>query len=137
MLGVRDTTRLVTVTIAACLLLAACGDVRGNLRDFSTRIDSALGIAPSARYDLLTDGDVKLAVAAMQSALETRPDGEALSWRNDRSGNAGEIKPVKTYMTELGVYCREYSEVVTIAGEAGEADNTGCRRDDGTWLWLD
>ena len=130
-------TRLAKVTIAACLLLGACGDVRGNLRDFSARIDSAFGITPSVRYGLMTDGDVKLAVAAMQRALETRPDGEALSWHNHRSGNAGEIKPVKTYMTELGVYCREYSEVVTIAGEAGDADNTGCRQDDGTWLWLD
>ncbi len=100
-------TSLAKVTIAACLLLAACSDVRGNLRDFSARIDSALGITPSARYDLLTDGDVKLAVTAMQSALETRPDGEALSWHNHRSGNAGEITPVKTFMSELGVYCRE------------------------------
>ncbi len=137
MLGDRETYKLVTVTIAACVLLAACGDMGANFREFSARIDSAFSIAPSARYDLLTDGDVKLAVAAMQSALETRPDGEALPWHNDRSGNAGEIKPVKTYMTELGVYCREYSEVLTIAGEAGEASNTGCRRADGTWLWLD
>ncbi len=103
MLRVRDTTRLAKVSITACLLLAACGDMGANLKDFTTRIDSAFGITPSARYDLLTDGDVKLAVAAMQSALETRPDGEALSWRSDKSGNAGEIKPVKTYVTELGV----------------------------------
>ncbi len=58
-------TRLAKVTIAACLLLAACGDIGANLKDFSTRIDTAFGITPSARYDLLTDGDVKLAVARL------------------------------------------------------------------------
>ncbi len=71
----------------------------------------------------------------MQQALEVMADGAVLAWANDESRNSGEIMPTMTFMTDLGIYCREYRETVTIGGAPGEAVNTGCRQEDGTWAW--
>lgn len=134
MFGVRHLLKAVGIILAA-FTLAACADMGERLNDYSARIDAAFGVAPSARYDLMTDADITLAAATMQQALEVRSDGDVLAWHNDESGNSGAIMPTMTFMTDLGIYCREYRETVTIGGASGEAVNTGCRREDGTWVW--
>ncbi len=121
--------------VLAAFTIAACADMGDTLNDYSARIDAAFGVVPSARYDLMTDADITLAAATMQQALESKSDGDVLAWANGKSGNSGEIMPTMTYMTDLGIYCREYHETVTIGGAQGEAVNTGCRQEDGTWVW--
>lgn len=122
-------------TILAALTLAACADMGDRLQDYSARIDAAFGVVPRARYELMTDADIELAAATMQRALEAKSDGDELAWSNPSTGHSGAIMPTTTFMTDLGYYCREYRETVTIDGQAGEAVNTGCRQENGTWVW--
>ena len=134
MFGARHFLKVVGIILAA-ITLAACADMSEHLDEYSARIDAAFGVTPSARYDMMTDADITLAAATMQQALEVKSDGAVLAWHNDNSGNSGEIMPTMTFITDLGIYCREYRETVTIGGAPGEAVNTGCRQEDGTWVW--
>ncbi len=134
MFGARHLPTAVGIILAA-FVLAGCADMGERLKDYSARIDAAFGVAPSARYDLMTDADITLAAATMQQALEAKSDGDVLAWHNAESGNSGAIMPTMTFMTDLGIYCREYRETVSIDGEPGEAVNTGCRQEDGAWVW--
>ena len=129
--------------IVAGVILGGCDgsktldSIKSTLDSVGTRIDNSLGVAPAARYDRLGDDDVAFAAQAMQTALETRKDGQTLAWNNPESGNGGSITPMRTYLTDAGVYCREYREVVEIQGDIGEATNTGCRTGERSWAWVD
>lgn len=87
-------------------------------------------------YGAMTDQDVQLAVRALQQALEERPNGLPVAWRNDASGNAGTIEPVSTYVTTGGYPCRDYVEELRIDGREASVRNTACRDDDGRWVWV-
>lgn len=117
-------------------VLVGCGSVESTLQNAASRIDTAFGVEPKARYDLLTDQDIELAVATMQQALETRGDGDNVRWENADSGNSGAVTPVATFVTDKGVFCRNYRETVFISDKQGTSENTSCRDDDGTWAWV-
>mgnify|MGYP005691482273 CR=1 FL=1 len=70
---------------------------------------------------------------ATATALETYRSGETLPWRNDQSGNYGEVTPNRTYQRNDGTYCREFTQIVTVAGKRETAYGTACRQPDGTW----
>lgn len=135
-------TRRIAITVAlvfAGLALAGC-DTSGALESTKNffdaaaqKLDAALGLGEAKPFDRLAADDIKLANDTKQKALETRRDGEPLAWRNVKTGNSGSITPVRTFMTEAGVFCREYREVVLIGVERGEAINTGCRTDGKSW----
>ena len=97
------------------------------------------GGEPSADrlYTGLTDEDVRLAAAAMQQGLETARPHQSVAWINDRSGNSGAVTPIRTYLTDAGMYCRVYRETLKVGGEAGQIVNTGCRSEDGLWIWVE
>ena len=87
-------------------------------------------------YDHLTDQDVTLAATTMQNALETGDDDITVVWQNPENGRAGSTTPLRTYVTDTGVFCREYLEVLVIDGEVAKFQNTACRSDAGSWVWL-
>lgn len=91
---------------------------------------------PDRLYDALADTDVALAAAAMQSALESRRDGELVRWINAATGSHGAITPQRTFVTDRGVFCRVYLEELTVGDENGVVENTACRNDDGGWTWV-
>jgi surface antigen len=94
------------------------------------------GLADADLYDALTDRDVALAVDTLQQALEVRPNGEAVTWRNEASGHAGSIEPVSTWVTTGGYACRAYVERLQVDGREGRFRNTACRDEDGRWVWV-
>lgn len=83
--------------------------------------------------NLLDDRDRRLQAEAAQRALESTPTGRSVAWRNPDSGHAGTVKPVRTYQTARGTYCREYQTTVTIEGRQERATGTACRQPDGSW----
>ena len=87
-------------------------------------------------YAELTPDDVALAVTALQEALETQPDGKARSWTSRSTGRGGTIKPVRTYITSNGYYCRAYQEELRIAQRRERLRHEACRNEKGLWLWL-
>lgn len=88
-------------------------------------------------YDRLTDADVVLAVETMQIALETGSDGAIGRWANPETGNSGAIQPTRTYQTEGGYFCRDFKELLNVAGNVETYQNHACRADDGVWRFYD
>ncbi len=68
-----------------------------------------------------------------QQTLEKNPAYQPGYWRNPDSGNEGSITPTRTYRKANGQYCREYTQVVMVAGEKQQAYGTACRETDGSW----
>jgi surface antigen len=87
-------------------------------------------------YALLTPGEVALAATTMQEALETDPDGKSRSWTNEATDRAGTIKPVRTYVTRNGYYCRAYQEELRSGPKRERFRHDACRNEKGLWLWL-
>ena len=85
----------------------------------------------------MADSDVDLAVAALQTTLESEPDGSAASWSNQETGTSGSITPTRTYQTDAGYFCRAFTEVVVMGTRTATYDDEACRTDDGTWYLVE
>jgi surface antigen len=81
----------------------------------------------------LDKADQVYAERASQQALETAPSGTQVQWRNPDSGHEGWTTPQRTYQTQTGQYCREFTQTVMIGGRQEQAFGTACRQPDGTW----
>lgn len=66
-------------------------------------------------------------------ALESTPSGQSVPWQDPDAGTRGSYTPIRTWRTDDGRYCREYQQVVVIAGQEERAYGTACREPDGTW----
>ncbi len=81
----------------------------------------------------MTTDDRHIAALAMQIAMERRDDNESGTWTNGLSGNHGAVVPRRTYRSQAGAYCRQYDEMVTVAGVAASFQRTACRDGSGRW----
>ena len=131
-----------TGIVVLALALVGCAGVQSGANDLkdglgrvASRIDAAVR-GPTALYNDLTDEDVQIAVQAMQVAMETKPTGEAVDWTNPTSGNAGAFTPRRTFITDRGIFCRDYEEKLEVGDRSGVVNNTACRSDDGAWTWV-
>jgi surface antigen len=91
---------------------------------------------PTDPYARLSPEDVALAAAALAKALEANRDGERARWRNEATGNAGSITPLRTYVTANGYFCRPYQEELRTDAGAERFRHEACRNEDGVWVWL-
>ena len=95
------------------------------------------GLIGSAIGKELDDQDKKIMELKSQQALEKATSGSSVVWHNPDTGNNGSITPTRTFKAESGVnqgkYCREFTQVITIAGESRKAYGTACRAPDGSW----
>ena len=87
---------------------------------------------PDLRAEM-SDDDVDMAVATLQSTLESEPDGTAASWANPQTGASGTIMPTRTYQTDNGYYCRNFTETVVMGARTATYDDEACRTDEGIW----
>ena len=93
-----------------------------------------LGDAAAVLYGQMADSDVQLAVGAMQESLTNNLPGAATGWENPATGNSGSIEAGAVFVTDQGVFCRDYeSGWLVVGGVAGITTNTECRGADGTW----
>lgn len=65
-------------------------------------------------------------------ALEERPDGQKVAWKNPNTNNEYEVTPTRTYETRDGV-CRDYETVAVIEGQRQVLYGKACRQPDGSW----
>lgn len=68
-----------------------------------------------------------------QSAFETQRTGSTSSWVNPDSGHAGTVTPTRTYQTDDGTNCREFTQTVDVDGQQQVGYGTACRQSDGSW----
>jgi surface antigen len=81
----------------------------------------------------LDERDKKLLADTTQTTLENSASGTTVKWKNPDSGNSGYITPIKTYQTDNGRYCREYSTKIIVGGKEENAYGKACRQPDGNW----
>ena len=91
-----------------------------------TLAGAALGNYVGGKMD---DGDQYRA----QQALEYNRINQPKTWVNPNSGTKYSVTPTRTYASNSGEPCREYSTTVYIEGRAETGRGTACRGGDGTW----
>lgn len=69
-----------------------------------------------------------------QNAFETQRTGTTSTWVNPDTGHAGTVTPTRTYQTEDGTNCREFTQTIQLHdGRQEIGHGTACRQVDGTW----
>lgn len=69
----------------------------------------------------------------LQNSFETTTTGTTSKWINPDSGNSGTVTPTRTFKTNSGQFCREFTQSIVISNEREEAFGTACRQADGSW----
>jgi surface antigen len=91
------------------------------------------GLLGGAAGNALDQRDKQLAMQRAQLSLENGRSGQTSTWQNPDSGNSGTFTPTRTYQTQSGQYCREYTQTIMVGGERQQSYGTACRMPDGTW----
>lgn len=143
---------LIAGIIAMTLVLAGCQEVRNE--QVGTVVGGGLGGLVGAQVGG-GKGQIAAAVAGAivgaylggqvgksmdeldrikaNRALETIPTGQTSTWNNPDSGNHYEVTPTRTYQSDAGAPCRDYTTEATIDGRREQVKGTACRQPDGTW----
>lgn len=107
------------------------GKGRGNV--VATAVGAVAGaLAGGYVGQQLDKADRERAERTAQNTLENSPIGKSGQWRNPDNGNSGTVTPTRTYQTN-GIYCREYTHTIKVAGRSQQGFGTACRQPDGTW----
>ena len=91
------------------------------------------GLLGGAVGNALDQRDKEMAMKQAQYSLENSQAGQSSQWQNPDSGNSGTFTPTRTYQTQSGQPCREYTQEILIGGEKHESYGTACRQADGSW----
>jgi len=69
----------------------------------------------------------------LQYSLEYNKTDQPADWVNPDTGRTGAVLPVRTYVNNQGLPCREFITTITIDGEQEQGYGTACRQPNGTW----
>ncbi|HQS84816.1 MAG: hypothetical protein B7Y25_00800 [Alphaproteobacteria bacterium 16-39-46] len=81
----------------------------------------------------LDKADQMYADKTAQKSFESAPSGQTQRWANPDSGHSGTITPTKTFQTQNGQYCREFTQTIEVGGKKQQGYGTACRQPDGSW----
>lgn len=145
-------TVLIAGTVATTLLLAGCQEVRNE--QVGAVVGGGLGGLLGAQVGG-GKGQIAAAVAGAlvgaylggqvgksmdevdrmkaNRTLESTPTGQTSTWSNPDTGNQYAVTPTKTYQTDAGAPCRDYTTEAVIDGRKEYVKGTACRQPDGTW----
>lgn len=65
--------------------------------------------------------------------LEHAPDHETVHWQDPDTAASYQVTPVRTWRSQDGRYCREYTTDATIGGRNSQLVSQACRQPDGSW----
>lgn len=150
-------TKIISVVLAAGLMLAGCADGSGQKQTGGALIGAGLGGLLGSQFG---HGSGKLAATALgvvaggligseigksmdradQAALErntraswSAPMGQDIVWDNPNNDHRVIVTPTREGRTPQGGYCREYQQRVIIGGKTEEAFGRACQQPDGSW----
>jgi surface antigen len=119
-----------TMPLAASLLTAAI------VGTWAVWLAEERAEAAAERVLAAQASDRALAAATMARALDTQVSGSTVTWRNPDSGSAGSVKPLRTFRTADGRWCREFEQRLdALTGQQGRG--VACRGPAGWWLKLE
>lgn len=97
-------------------------------------VSSGALAADSAAADVAGLMSDSAAREAVQVALETKPSGAAYAWQSLAGSIAGKVTPRRTFRTESGHFCREFTELITDGVDTVTLIHIACRDQDGYWV---
>lgn len=71
------------------------------------------------------------------AVLEATPTHQTSEWVNPDTGAQYQMTPQRTYTTEAGQPCREFTMTASIGGRPEQTYGTACRQADGSWRIVD
>lgn len=132
--GKTNKTQVGTIggAVAGALIGSTIGG--GSGKAVAIMAGAALGgFAGHAIGSSMDKADILAMQNAQASALEHNRTGSGTSWSNPDTGASGTVTPTRTYVSERGQNCREYTQTVKIGGKSEQAFGKACRRSDGSW----
>jgi surface antigen len=90
--------------------------------------------AAAVQYRGLDDDDLAIMAASLQQTLESVLSGDTRHWRNDATGRAGSVRPIRSFRNVAGYYCRNFEESITAADAVVSRRQTACRTRSGVWV---
>ncbi len=106
---------------------------KGSGRLWATGAGVLLGTLVGSEIGRSLDAADRMQMEQAQQESYARPIGETVSWSNPESGNSGTYTATREGTSNLGRYCREYTQTIYIDGQAETGVGTACQNDDGTW----
>ena len=82
--------------------------------------------------------EARAAQQAMSQALEQHTSGETVDWKSPDTGRHVAVTPVRTFRSERGQWCREFTQVVVDGSLRTAVRGIACRQGEGDWramLW--
>ena len=119
---------------AGGLLGAQFGSGSGQLA--ATAAGVLIGALVGSEIGRTMDSVDRMKANAAVNRAHTAPLGETVVWNNPRTGNNGAVTPVRDGTSSSGQYCREFQQMITVAGKTQQGYGTACRQPDGTWRIL-
>ena len=81
----------------------------------------------------LDERDRMLMGQTFNPTMEKAPINSIGKWENPDTKHGGTVEPTRTFITDNGTPCREFTQTVTIGGQTEQAYGTACRQADGSW----
>lgn len=119
--------RWLPTAIAASVALLAVGLSGGYM------LSDYRGDREAALVQALHTADRQLIAATLSRALEKQLSGVSVEWSNPDSGSSGVVTPVRTFRSNGGQWCREFTQVSMVDGQAVTMRGVACREDGGVW----
>ena len=117
------------LALAASIVVLVVGGVSGYL-SAEFRIEGEID-----RLESVHAADRNAMDLAVHRALEQEVSGTEVGWENPDSGSYGTVTPVRTYRSDAGKWCREYTLVVNRGGGGSETRRAvACREPEGAWI---
>ncbi|MGI9331620.1 MAG: hypothetical protein ACR2RL_00505 [Gammaproteobacteria bacterium] len=126
--------RLKDTTLGSAALLAAALASGCAAPTPQTGPEAEPALRETQLYEFMSDEDLRLANQAVQNALEFGISGTSSTWSNLSHSSSGAIKPLRTWRTRGGIFCRQYEEVLRIGARTDTYTDIACRSPDGLWL---
>ena len=82
--------------------------------------------------EAFSDEDRSLFRASIKDALEHKPDGATLDWKNPSTESSGSVTPINTF-EDSGMTCRKARIVNRVGENVNESTFVFCRVSDGSW----
>ena len=71
--------------------------------------------------------------ACVNQTLEHGQTGQTVAWQNPDNGSTYQVTPTRSYQSQAGAPCREYTTTGIIDGQQQQIVGQACRQPDGTW----
>lgn len=113
------------------LLGAQFGKGKGQLA--TTAAGAVIGGLIGSEVGKGLDQVDKMKAEQAQSAAQSAPIGQTITWSNPDTGHQGSVTPVREGVASTGEYCREFHHTIYVGERTEDAYGTACQQPDGSW----